>query len=84
VKRSVNWRGYGTLRYGTWNVRRLNGKELELVRSEGRRPKGGRRVIWVDNIQLSLKERKRTWREAVVRAQDRAAWRTLFSLYTVR
>jgi hypothetical protein len=30
VERSVNWRGYGALSYGTWNVRGLNGKEIEL------------------------------------------------------
>jgi hypothetical protein len=54
-------------------------KQALEARSEGRWPKGWRRMVRVDNIQLSLKERKCTWREAVIRAQDREAWRTLCS-----
>jgi hypothetical protein len=52
------------------------------ARSDGRRPQGRRRVVWADNILPLLKDRKCTWREAVIRAQDRAAWRTLCSTST--
>jgi hypothetical protein len=49
-------------------------KQALQARSEGRQPKGRRRMVWGDNIQLSLKERKCTWQEAVIRVQDCAAW----------
>jgi hypothetical protein len=57
-------------------------KEALEARSEGRRPKGRRREVQADNIVSLLKERKCTWQEAVIRAQDRVAWRTLCSAST--
>jgi hypothetical protein len=50
-----------TWRYGTRNVRGLNGKEVK----------------WEENVRRGLQERGVDWRQARKKAMDRSTWRSL-------
>ena len=50
-----------------------------VVKPEGRRPLGGPRCRWVDNIRMDLQEVGCGYMDWIGLVQDRGRWRTLVS-----
>jgi len=70
--RRIRWAGHVAREEGGYN-RVLVGKP------EGRRPMGGPRRRWVDNIRIDLQEVGCGYMDWLGLAQDRDRWRTLVS-----
>jgi hypothetical protein len=58
------------MRFGTWNVRRMD-------RAEGKTPLGTPRRKWVDNIKMDLREMGWDGMDWIDLVQDRDQWRAL-------
>jgi hypothetical protein len=59
------------------NGEKLNACRIMVGKREGKRPLGGPRRRWVDNIQMDLRETGWDDMEWIDLTQDRDQWRTL-------
>jgi hypothetical protein len=60
----TTWRGKRKMKIGTWNVRSIAGKEIELV--------GEIKELNVEQVSIVMAGRGINWREARIVAQDRS------------
>jgi len=58
---------------------RRGGYRVLVEKPEGKRPLGGPRLRWVDNIRMDLQEVRCGYMDWIWLAQDRDRWRTLVS-----
>jgi hypothetical protein len=61
-------------------VKKRNAYRVLVGKSEGRRPQGRPRCMWVENIKMDLGERGWDGVDWIVLAQDRDKWRALVNL----